>query len=393
MLFTIRVNGRTKVSFKIMNFRKHSKVKNSSISLQLSLLGALSSFCSWAWGQQTKPSATNSVLAEAGFKVKDTKSGGGGAYGGNRRVFTKDSGYQGIEGVFSMPQSFYLGDEYVADGEERGTDGRPETPGSNPRQNKPTFYFGADGHNFNLEVGFQYEGLFKDGLDAGWSAYSSITLTYAPSQGNAETVGNWYQSTLLSNRQQQQAGKLVPAKIIIQADGSITSALGAFAQPQTRSGATPNIYPAITRPDGQVPKTSIKVRRVIGMTQKTGLTGDDEGDGSYVRGVGFTQGHLYRWSQSGSTPEHIPWSTGDHNYAPEHYNVGHETAGPDGGPIFVVNSDAPWNRLVTGKSRPDNPLPAGANHTRYFQESVSINLLTKPGDIKALPKKLGRKSK
>ena len=313
-------------------------------------------------------------------------------YGANRRVFTNDRGYQGVEGIFSMPTNFYLGDDYVADSEEKQADGSPQVRGSNPRQNKPTFYLGAAGHNFNIEVGYQYEGLYKDGLDAGWSAYSAIALDYKTPARQVESVHNWYQSTEPNNRQPQVSGKAVPAKILLQSNGSVETNVGVFGDPETLEGVAPNIYPSVIRPDGQMPKTSIVVRRNVGMTQVTGAIGEDEGDGAYVHNIGFTGGFLYKWPQGGGETTRLPWSTGDHLYLPNSYNIGHETDGPDGGPIFVVNSDPPWHRLPSGASRPDQPLPAGANHTRYFQESVSVNLLTKPGELKALPKQLGTNS-
>lgn len=361
---------------------------------------------------EEQPPAQVEELAQAGFvhKAKWTPPPGSppGAFGANRMVYAP-SGTRGLAGDFTLPAEQSLGSEEYFQAPTYHDD--PNNPGYvivddaglNTYKNKPTFYFGAGGDGFQSDVGFQYEGLVANGLPPGWSAFASVTLqsyvTRNPDQ--KEQVGNWYQSTNPSNRMVQDAGKIVHVAVSLDENGIFSIDTDALPIPaKVRKGEDgqpvtyyPQLYPQDIYHTGQTTMntSSIEFRRVIGMTQNSGTVAASSD--SYVHNLGFNNGTHLLWSDNASHN----WSNGTHTYQPGADNKGRgKTINGKYYPLFMVDSEKPWERLPDGNYRPDNApdVPSGENvHSRYFQEAVNIDLLAPAGQIMPNVPKVGTHDK
>ena len=356
----------------------------------------------------TPKPASDPTLANAGWTIPnpvptptplpDGSQPRPGAYGANRIVFHL-RGDAAAKGTFLVPD-FDMGTKFIADKHTTNDQGNPVfVAGKNPNMNKPTMYLGAQNDQFFFDSGLQYEALSKDGLDPGWSAVVNAKL-FPKINGKTETDSKWYQSIDADSRPQLPVGQPVDMELFITTDGAYNLSIktNGFSFPVEDADQdnphTPNIYPRVT---GPVNTSRIIARRVVGMTQASGF----DTDGSYVRNGKFTGGMVKRWQPDGTVGDWENWSTGQdpgnpakgHIYQPRDYNQGHEKDGPQDGPIFIVNSQAPWNRTpdTTGEDRPDSIYPsATVIHSRYYEETVDINLLSKPVGVQGKDKKLGK---
>jgi hypothetical protein len=145
----------------------------------------------------------------------------------------------------------------------------------------------------------------------------------------------------------------------------------------------PQLYPQHIYHTGQPTMNtgSIEFRRVIGMTQSTGQVAASSD--AYIHNLAFNNGS--RWLWRSDTSQY--WSTGTHAYQPAADNEGRgKTVDGIYYPLFMVDSEKPWQRLPDGNPRPDDApdVEPGTNvHSRYFQEGVSVNLLAPAGQIMA----------
>jgi len=354
-------------------------------------------------------------LADAGFLIKATPPppapgsppAVAGAYGANRMLYTPP-GTRRLSGDFYLPEEQSLGtDEFYR--APTYNYGGPTFPnelivldaGKNTAKNKPTFYFGAEGTNNKSDIGFQYEGLVNNGLPPGWAAVASVTLFTYKSRNPAqkETVGNWYQSTDPSNRLPQTPKVLVPLSVSIGASGAFFIDAGSLPYPSkviTRDGVpnlyTPRLYPEhiYSTVETSMKTDDIVFRRVIGMTQATGEVGT--ATGAFVHNLAFSNGK--RWAWNSEVPQN--WTIGTHEYQPPGDNTGY-TKKIDNVeyPLFMADSLPPWHRFPDGTIREIPAVAAGgvAPPSRFFQESVNIDLLAPPGQIMAGKALIGTRTK
>ncbi len=349
--------------------------------------------------------------------------GGGGQYGANRRVRTDESGYTAVKGSFKLPT--YKIPAFLA--------ASPASNANNPYESRPSFYLGASrgdefhfNNGFEIDAGFAYENYspLQNGVgpvQPGWSVFirtkSNGNNTYVnagsawrcgPGTPNASvtdvdlmwtfykqsvTSGGGYGGYLTANVRDLFGNPLPPDLQPKDRDGS-------GVRIRAKSGDSYTIGQAIN---------AARVKRVIAMTQSSRLNylqfpiatggGVYQEDGSYMRGLSFTQGQVSQQNPApgGFNLNYTPsqWLTWDSTNTDNDDNQSGSTGYYPGGddktvlsyqlvPPFALNPGVPiptdTGRKAAGSlpvfSFPGIPQPQWIDviSSRYSSEKVDINL-------------------
>ena len=377
---------------------------------------------------------SNDAVADG---VLAAPASGGGQYGANRRIRTYDSGYTAVKGNFKLP-TYKIPGSPVAP---------LATTDTNPYDARPSFYLGASRGGdvydedtgealglFEVDAGFAYENYrpLQSGVgpvQAGWSIFIRTTSPPNTPQGGAfvspagawrcgpgtpnanvtdvELMWTFYKRSVLD-------GEGYGGYLIANVRGSNGNPLPLASQPQDKNGSGVRIRATY---DGQQSPGSytitrainaMRVKRVVAITQAdkprhlqfpvaTG-GGVYQEDGSYMRGLSFTQGQV---SQQDPAPggfnynytpsQWFDWTTfvtdnGDNQAQSTGYYPGGSDKtvlsyqlvppfAPDPGvPLLIETGKAPGSLPIF--SFPGIPQPQWGDviSSRYASENVDINL-------------------
>lgn len=362
-----------------------------------------------------------SVSQVRGEGAKDTDSRWARAFGANRVVRTV-TGYTDVKGYFRVPefhlpiiylhnpggsrigkptisQSIYSAirgtgsynpdslDGYMKELRKANAQNSLLNANSNPNDDKPTFYLGSEYDTagpgaVEVDAGLQYEWMPLYGAPPGWSLFISHDGDYYSPHVMVNGKERAYRAGLDTNNSDVQEYRLVHG---VESDGRI------YLHSDARGGN--NIADPIVKfhwhlGQNQVAFSAdqlafINVKRVQGITQKTGVSGVL--DNSFMRGCLFQQGYV----RTTDEVDFAPWMPIDVNDA----RTGYKPDGTDltGGPAIFGNLNCPQFKIDYPSVTENSHLPLtdvlhirGAWHNvkgseqtdvyRYKYEQVDINL-------------------